>query len=200
MTEAQALKIALQYLRREKFLLLVDNRQPSLVTLFTGEPVQGSWFGHPMGKIIYNTSNNLGRENLLSMKIIDRKYTFISADYRDFAYALTKPDSEWQKKKLTPQAAKLLKEVEKKRVVPVTPKNKKQVELLEKLLLASGESQHTPSGKHIKVLLSWEEAARRLGHKIRKVPREEAERAWELRVNEFNRAHRTSFRLPWQKR
>ena len=200
MTEAQALKIALRFLNKEKFLLLVDNTQTSLVTILTGERIKGSWFGHTLGKIIYNTSNNLGRKNLLALKLVDGKYTYISDDFRDAAYALTAGDSEWQKKKLTAPAKKLLAEVAKKKVVPVTAKNKSEAALLEKLLLASAEQEHTPSGKHVKVLLSWKESAKRLGHKIKKVPLAEAERAWELRLNEFNRAHQANYRLPWQKK
>lgn len=201
MTEAQALKIALRHLEKEKFLLLVDNRQPSLVTILTGEKIRGSWFGHRLGNVIYNTANNVGRRRgLLAMKLIDGKYTYIHPSLRDAAYALALFLDDWQKKKLTPKAKRLLGELEKKGTLPVTAANRKEAELLEKLLLASGEQEHTSSGKHVKVLVAWKRSARKLGHKIRKVPVEEAKRAWEDRVWEFNRAHGSAFRLPWQKR
>lgn len=201
MTEAEALKIALAHLKKEKFLLLVDNRQPSLVTILTGEKLKGSWFGHPLGKVIYNTSNNLSAyKNLLVMKLIDGKYTYIAPELRDAAYSLGTYIDDWQEKKLTSSARKLLSALEKKGSLPVDAKNKSDAALLEKLLLANGEQEHTDSGKHVKILLSWKQTARKLGHKVKKVPIEEARRAWENHIWSFNKKHRAAFRLPWQKR
>lgn len=201
MTESQALKIALHHLEKEGFLLLVDNRQPSLVTLLTGEKIKGSWFGHPLGNIIYNTANNIGRRrSLLAMKLIDGKYTYIHPKLRDAAYSLALYLDDWQEKKLTPKARKLFREVEKRGCIPVTAANKKEAALLEKLLLAIGEQEHTKSGKHVKVLLSWKRLAKKLGHKIKTIPVEEAMRAWEDRVWEFNKTNGSAFRLPWQRR
>lgn len=201
MTEAEALKIALAHLEREKFLLLVDNRQPSLVTILTGETIKGSWFGHPLGNVIYNTANNIGRrKSLLALKLIDGKYTYIHPSLRDAAYALALYVDDWQEKKLTPKAKKLLAALEKKGTIPVTAANKAEAALLEKLLLANGEQEHTESGKHVKILLSWKRTAKKLGHKIKRMPVEEARRAWEDRVWAFNKAHRAAYRLPWQRK
>jgi hypothetical protein len=201
MTEAEALKIALAHLKKEKFLLLVDNRQPSLVTILTGEKLKGSWFGHPLGNIIYNTSNNLSaRKELLVMKLIDGKYTFIAPELRDAAYALGGYVDDWQGKKLSPSAKRLLAKLEKAGTLPVNASNKADAALLEKLLLANGEQQHTDSGKHVKVLFSWEKTAKKLGHKVKNLPVEEAKRAWENHLWDFNKRHSSAFRLPWQKR
>jgi hypothetical protein len=201
MTEAQALRIALRHLAKEKFLLLVDNRQPSFVTLLTGEPIRGSWFSHPRGKVIHNTSNRLAeRRELLALKLIDGKYTYVAPAMRDAAYAIAAGGAAWQEKKLTPPARRLLALLARKGTVPVTAAIKKDAALLEKLLLCASEEEHTPGGKHVKVLVSWKKLAEKLGHRVKELSREDAERAWEERVREFNRRHGSEFRLPWQKR
>lgn len=188
-------------MNREGFLVLSDNKRPSLVTLITEEPVTGSWFGHPRGALIYNTASALSEEpGYVEMKLIEGKYTYVAPSLRDAAYSLAMAKADWQLAKITPAAKRLLREVEKKGTLKPPASARKEFEFLEKRLLVAGAQEHTESGRHVKILLSWQARAKELGHNPKRMPLPEALRAWELRLLEFNRRHGTDYLLPWQKR
>jgi len=54
-----ALHQAVDILDRTGLLFMHDARKPSLTALVAGEPIRGSWWGHPAGKRIFQVANAL---------------------------------------------------------------------------------------------------------------------------------------------
>jgi hypothetical protein len=51
---------------------------PSLAELVAGEPLRGSWWGHPAGKTIYAIATGL-EQSVLTAKLVDGKVAFVDA-------------------------------------------------------------------------------------------------------------------------
>ncbi len=46
-------------LKHHGILMLADASFPSVAALIVGEPIKGSWWGHPKGNEIFNSTNEL---------------------------------------------------------------------------------------------------------------------------------------------
>lgn len=67
-------------LKRTGLLPLADATLPSVTTLVAGEPVRGSWWGHPAGHAIFAVCERLSdREDVLTAKLLAGKVTFVHA-------------------------------------------------------------------------------------------------------------------------
>ncbi|MEZ0230698.1 MAG: hypothetical protein ACAI25_18900 [Planctomycetota bacterium] len=128
--------------------------EDSFAEAVAGEPIKGSWWGHPKGKEIFNLANALEAECVF-VKLIDGKETIVHESlYAALARVVT--DEEWRAErieKLSKDAKKLLREVEKSGAVRGAPA-KARLELQRALLVHSAE-EHTESGKHVTVLQPW---------------------------------------------
>lgn len=137
-----------------------------LAERIAGEPISGSWWGHPAGKEIYRVATALeeARDEVLVAKLVDGKVTFV---HRALWPALARVvlDEGWRKKAargLTSDAAAVLRGVEASGRVDLTQVpmgSPKTIAAVKKQLEAGGlvisSSEHTDQGSHATVLTSW---------------------------------------------
>ena len=57
--DATNLTRVLRAVEQNGLLMQADSKLPSVVTLLVGEPVRGSWWGHPMGDAIHIVNTEL---------------------------------------------------------------------------------------------------------------------------------------------
>ena len=79
MAEGEAtLRQVLEELERYGILLESDARLPSVAGLVAGEPVRGSWWGHPRGQNIYRIAGWLGEHpDVVVSKLVSGKVTYV---------------------------------------------------------------------------------------------------------------------------
>jgi hypothetical protein len=148
-------------LERWGFLLLQDPRLPSLATLVAGEPVIGSWWGHPRGGDIFRIAGELDDE-VVTAKLIDGKVTFLHRRLWAPLAAVGRARDSWQTARLPAPARALLARVDRDGRVRAAGAAAKQ---LEQRLLCASEQVHTETGAHATELHDWTRfaRARRLG-------------------------------------
>jgi hypothetical protein len=155
-------------LERYGLLLFSDPALPSLVGMIVGEPLRTSWWGHPLGSVIYSAMNRLEDDPVvLSTKLVAGKVTYVHRRLWPAVLAVATAREAWQTSGLSPAARWLLEETDAQAAVPtdqvVVPasigEGKRVADLareLERRLLVHATEIHTPSGAHAKVLQTWQ--------------------------------------------
>jgi hypothetical protein len=156
-------KKALELLREDGLVTLTPTgRARSLVEEVVGGPVKGSWWGHPLGKVIYACAVALAESGeAIAVKLIAGKVTFVHRLLWPALYRVATDEERRQAAlaELDEPARALYRRVEAAgelrldRVAPAPPA--KAREALEKRLLVLTEDLHTEKGSHTKVLRSW---------------------------------------------
>ena len=165
---------ALALLRRRRVLMQaaavpgVD----SLAATIAGEPIRGSWWGHPEGKRIFGICEALHDSGeVLVAKLCDGKVTFVHQSLWPALYRVV-TDPNWrtqQERGLTPAGRRLLDQVEKAgelRLDQVSVRaqscgfgDRRAVararDELEERMLVQSQQIHTESGNHATVLRTW---------------------------------------------
>ena len=120
----------------------------ALVDAVAGEPVRGSWWGHPASHAIFRALTEL-RENpdVFLCKLLEGKQTYVHRRLWPALLRVQAEESLWPP--LSPEARRLLGRVE--REGPVEASGRPRLEL-ERSLRAVARSEHTPSGAHAAVL------------------------------------------------
>ena len=73
---------------------------PSLAETIAGEPIRGSWWGHPKGAEIFACSRALrNSEDILTCRLIDRKVTYV---HRRLWPALARLSGDFKAERLAP--------------------------------------------------------------------------------------------------
>src|SRR5262245_38788747 len=103
-----ALRAVREALDRHGLLLQVDARRPSVTTIAAGEPVRGSWWGHPAGGLIYSVLGSLGDDEALSVPLVDRKSTLVHRRLWPALYSVASSGEPWQTDGLSAPARRLL--------------------------------------------------------------------------------------------
>ena len=148
-----AVRQALDALDRTGLLFLHDARKPSLTALVAGEPIRGSWWGHPAGRRIFQVANALedGGEALF-VPLLSAKVTLVHRRLWPALVSIGEARAPWQMDPLTPRARELLEDVERTgRVRASGPSSK----ALARALLVHAEQVHTAGGSHATELVSW---------------------------------------------
>jgi len=152
---------ALDLLRRDGVVTLTPSPgRRSLVGEIAGE-VRGSWWGHPLGRLIFSIASALENSpEVLGAKLVRGRVAFV---HRDLWPPLLRIvlDPEWRSaaaKRLTPSARQLLAEVERKGVLRLEGRSPARLALEKRGLLLS-TSEHTEAGSHAIVLRSWRDWA-----------------------------------------
>jgi len=194
-------------LRRYGLLLESDPSLPSVVSLINGNPIAGSWWGHPAGGAIYNEIQRLAdRTDLLIVKLLNGKATFVAKALWPHLYAIGVSGERWQRQGLKPEDLRLLAIVRRHGSVTTDePKARaaavgsvsKTALVLERKLLVVGTQVHTENGRHVKRLQSWPHWARRVRLASRLRPGD-AKAELNERVLRMNKAFAGRARLPWQ--
>jgi hypothetical protein len=128
----------------------------------TGGPIRGSWWGHPLGSLIFNLASELEETGeVLSVKLVAGKVALV---HRSLWPALLRvvTDATWRRERssgLSPAARRLLAAVTEagslRRDELGAGAKGAQKELEKRLLLHVGQV-HTARGSHVTVLTSWE--------------------------------------------
>lgn len=160
---------ALRWLAAERIVLLAAKVEgvPSLAHEIVQGPIKGSWWGHPMGKLIFTLASALEDSgDVLLCKLVEGKATFVHrAVWPSLARVLL--DDGWRGGRLAKCSAgarKLYERVEREGEVR-GKLDAKAVKALEEAQLALVVSEHTDKGHHEKVLTSWSAWVRGAGVK-----------------------------------
>ncbi len=152
-TEATKTRRILVELERRGLLLLQDKRLPSVVSLFTGETLKGSWWAHPRSHEIFRFLTEFGEHpDVLFCKLVAGKVTLVHRRLWPALLAVGTSQEPWQTQGLSREAASLWKRVEKSGSVVASGTAVKE---LERRLLAFTREEHTESGAHRMVVENW---------------------------------------------
>jgi hypothetical protein len=153
-------------LRQAGLLLQSYNVLPSVATLVAGEPIHGSWWGHPAGSLIFQTLQQLAQHReVLFVKLVAGKDTLVHRSLWSEIYAIGSAGESWQRAGLSPEARALEKQVAKAGRAEASGAAAKELELR---LLVRCEQFHTDAGSHDKRLESWPHWAERIGLEARR--------------------------------
>src|SRR5882724_12444338 len=96
-------------LERLGFLLLSDSFLPSVSRLVAGDGLRGSWWGHEQAHTIFAVTEMLeDHPDVLVMKLIDGKVTFVHRELWGRVYSIGVAREDWQLKNLSQDAKSLL--------------------------------------------------------------------------------------------
>ena len=147
-------------LRDRGLLLLSDNTLPSLATIVAGEPVRGSWWGHPRSHEIFAAARRLARDpEAVAIPLVNAKITFVHRELWPALLAVARTRASWQTRGLTAAARTLLKRVERAGELETSGRAAHE---LERRLLVTSREVHTDRGAHAKIAESWERWATRM--------------------------------------
>ena len=206
--ERQALKKALSRIRKDGFLLSSDPHLPCLVSLIVGEPIGGSWWGHPAGGRIYRVAEQLeDHPEVLSVKLVRGKSTSVHRSWWPPLLSVAASQATWQTQNLTPGAHRLWELCLEHGQVRVDrleglPLERRQTagdaaREIERRLLVHAWSVHTESGRHATELESWAHWKRRSRFRAELPPESEARRRFEQRAQRmYGRPGRRGY-FPW---
>ncbi len=193
----------------EKFglLLQTDPNFPSVCTLITDEPLKGSWWSHPMAQTIFQVNELLDdHPDVLITKLVSGKVTFIHRKLWPELFAVANGKETWQTDNLSAEAREVLKLVQKKGLVrsdkiklsKAPAKTGDAVRQLEQRLLVHAHQVHTESGKHAKMLETWDHWAETAKLTPGEISIMDAKNSLEQRVRELNERFNGKATLPWQ--
>jgi hypothetical protein len=194
-------------LRQHRLLLESDPVLPSVVTAIAGEPLKGSWWGHPLGNRIFNASNALAdHPDVLTAKLVGGKVTYILRELWPAFLAVAASGDAWQLEGLGEEARRFLAAVRQAGRMTAAdlraPDGRKPgpaITELEGRLLVHTESVHTDSGRHERVLQTWARWAKDHGVEAGDLTpaqgRERLEAAFDLLRGDA----RTRVNLPWRR-
>jgi hypothetical protein len=134
-------------LRESGLLLMQDKRIRSIVSIFTGETVAGSWWSHPRAHAIFRCLESL-EDEAIACRLVAGKVTYVHRRLEPALLAVAGSRAPWQTSKLGAAARALLARV------PCTATGEAARELQQRLLVDAVEV-HTASGKHETRLQPW---------------------------------------------
>ncbi len=188
---------ALRELERDGLMLETDPKLPSLVALVAGGPVQGSWWGHPLGHTIFAAGEALEEHpDVVLVKLVSGKATWVHRRLWPSLLAVALSGEAWQLDGLPEEARRLLVRVRRENEIAASGDPAFE---LETRLLVRGASMHTKTGRHAKTLERWESWAERVGVDRGNATAESGRGELELTLAELNTRHDGAGRLPWQK-
>jgi len=198
----------LEALEKYGLLLESDAQLPSLVSIVAGGPVRGSWWGHARGNLIFEVCNQLANHpDVLVIKLVSGKVTFVQRRLWPAVISVANAREPWQLQDLSDMACTLLESVTKEHTLRIDLFQKSAhlnskalsdaARELERKLLVYGESVHTSSGAHAKLLETWEHWTRHTSFAESQAPSEQGKMALEDALLVLNRQFDAKGRLPW---
>jgi hypothetical protein len=152
-------------LEKHGVLLQHDQVLPSATAIVAGEPVQGSWWSHPMAHPIYDALNAIEDDGYaLRLKLVAKKVTMVARRLWPDVLAVATERAAWQTAGLTAAERRLLAIVDDAtEPVLLDAKTRDAGRRLEPTLLVYTDEVHLPTGRHAKALLSWDRWASSAG-------------------------------------
>jgi len=205
LTTERAFRRVIVELRRNGLLLESDSAFPNVARIIVGEKIEGSWWGHRDGHLIFNVMKLLqSSPEILEAKLISGKVTLIYKTLWPDLLAVGSSRDSWQMLNLSADAKRLFHLVEKRgkiRSDEIESQGKSAigdcVRELEKRLLVHSEEIHTTKGSHAKIIHSWTHLANEATTPIAPVNVERAKEKFETIVGQLNQEHDSHGRLPW---
>ena len=196
-------------LEEHGLLLVVDPRLPSITTVVTGEPLKGSWWGHPRSHEIFAVVEEIeGWRDALQTKLVSAKVTFVHRRLWPAVAGVGSAREGWQMKTLTPEEDQLLQAVgeagwvrtdEPAGLGPLDPRAvRKAAKKLETRLLVLSREIHTETGAHARVLETWESWGQRIGVQAWKGAGD-GRKELEAVLSRLNEEFGAEGRLPWER-
>jgi hypothetical protein len=153
-------------LERIGLLLEHDAALPSVTLLCAGEPIRGSWWGHPLGHAIYDLLHELNeRSGQLDAKLVNGKVTYVHARLWPAFFALAEQRTEARIEGLDSLAKTLLARTEPGAALRLDHLQQEgtapgkaltaAARVLEARVLVWSGSVHADAGAHARVLQSW---------------------------------------------
>src|ERR1700752_2797363 len=202
---AKELEKVFRQLEKVGLLLLSDSSLPNVAALVAGEKVSGSWWSHKAAHRIFTVSEMLeDHPDVMIMKLVSNKVTFVHRELWGRVYSIGVAREDWQLRKLSPVAKRLLKELDAKGWLQTNklgkefgPKPGETARELESRLLLHANQIHTESGAHAKVIETWDTGAARPGLRARAKSPAAARQFLEQRLAEMNEEFGGKGQLPW---
>lgn len=205
--EAAYLRRVREALEEYGVLLESDVKLPSVAGLIAGEPIRGSWWGHPMSHTIFGVSVKLSEDpDVIVSKLVSGKVTWVHRRLWSALIAIGSARERWQKAGFTEEARTLLSMVSKQRELTADQtfcrahKIKSAgaaIRELEKRLLVYAEEIHTNSGAHAKRVETWGRWCERVGFVPDAMSPAQAKRNLEDIVATLNARFEANAKLPW---
>ena len=183
--------------RLQEFDLLLDtdSKFPNVTALLAGEAVRGSWWTHPKAREIYRVASELRQHpDVLSIKLVSGKITFIHKPLWMAVYAVAQAREPWQTRGLSKDAAQLLGQADQENKLMSSGE---AVRELEARLLVHAQSVHTERGFHRKQVQTWKAWAESVRLDAVLTPAEGKARL-EAVVARLNTQFGAQGTLPWQ--
>jgi hypothetical protein len=192
-------------LQEDGLLLLSDSDLPNVSSLVVDEKIRGSWWSHKLAHTIFAVTEMLeDHPDVLIMKLISGKVTFVHRELWGRIYSIGVAREEWQMHELSANARALLEAMDEagsrqtnKLGKEFGPKPADTARELESRLLIHAEQVHTESGAHAKVLETWDAWAKRVGFRARANNPVAARRFLDELLAALNRQHGGRGELPW---
>ncbi len=187
-------------------LLLSDPKLPSLAGLIAGEPISGSWWGHPKGKEIFEIACQLDeRKEIITAKLISGKITYVHQKYFTHLAIIGSANDRWQLQNLSDSAKTLLYLLLSKGTLETNAPFLKEhlqrparaADELEKRLLIYAEEFHSTTGAHAKRLQSWQEWTTKRRINLSSMTLPQAKKDLQDRVESLNKLFSADGKLPW---
>ncbi|MBX9568420.1 MAG: hypothetical protein K2X77_05965 [Candidatus Obscuribacterales bacterium] len=189
-------------------LLLQDQRFPSLVGIVVGEPVSGSWWGHPKGSEIFKIASEWDDDaDIVTCKLVSGKVTFVHRKLWAHLVAIGKSEEAWQTDSLSEEANSMFAYLKEHKSAETNAlpqsllqsllKPGKACDELEKRLLVCAQEFHTESGAHAKRVMTWTafEKSKQIDSKVNL---SDAKRDFEKLLADINKSAGSKAKLPWK--
>jgi len=184
-------------------LMLHDASLPSVTTILAGEPIAGSWWGHPRGALIFEVLQRIESE-VAWPKLVGGKVTLVHQPCWPALVAACRDEDAWQTRGLSRQARELYEQVKSAGSARTDRLREtgdgmvvgRSVDQLEKRLLVMSAQVHTAAGRHARELSTWQRWQQRSGLAAATLPSGERARATlESQVADFDRTGAPL--MPW---
>jgi len=197
-------------LERHGLLLEHDKVLPSVTLIVAGEPIAGSWWGHPLGHQIYELIGRFEHgAGALSAKIINGKETYVHARLWPAFLSIAQARPEARLAGLSRPAAELYASVQKhgplradservpRALASTSGELSKAIRALTGRLLLHTDSLHTESGAHVKVLSTWAQWCSEHQVRVPALEPAEAKAALDAALAELCRGSGLAPKVPW---
>ncbi len=195
---------AMNILEEAGLLLIRGLGFPDVCGLVTQHRIKSSWWGDPAGPEIFSVCEMISdHPDITTAKLISGNVTFVHRDLWQKLAAVGRGRDEWKMKKLSTEATRLLKLLDKEGTLltnkigpPFLKKPGDIARELELKLLIHSDQIHTGAGTHAKVLETWDHWGKRVGLRSKSLESWRAQAFFEKRVKEITKSD--FVRLPWQ--
>ena len=195
-------------LKKTGILMVTDKLLPSVVAIIVGEPVRGSWWGHPKSHDIFNMNVRLAdHPDVIAIKLVSGKNTFVHRKLWSAVIAIGNSNDDWQLNKLNPLAVSLLETVKKSGQIQTDSFGQfpggdskaisKVAAELETRLLIYAEDIHTDRGSHTRRLETWDNLAKRLRFSPKSISVVDAKQTFEKILKDLNNHCDGQGQVPW---